>query len=70
MARRGSFHPVKRPGALTARAKASGQSTMAYARAHYHSKGLVGQQARFAVNAAKFKHHHSKVMAAPGRRTT
>jgi hypothetical protein len=44
---------VKRPGALTAKAKKAGQSPMAFARAHYHSSGTTGAQARFAVNAQK-----------------
>lgn len=44
---------VKRPGALTRKATAAGQSPMGYARAHYHDKGLTGQEARYAVNAQK-----------------
>jgi hypothetical protein len=44
---------VKRPGALTRKARRAGQSPMAFARAHYHDKGLTGQQARYAVNAQK-----------------
>lgn len=44
---------VKRPGALTRKAKGSGESPMEFAREHYHSPGLTGQQARFAVNAQK-----------------
>lgn len=44
---------VKRPGALTRKANAAGMSPMAFARAHYHSKGLTGEQARYAVNAQK-----------------
>lgn len=39
---------IKRPGALTAKAKAAGQSTAAYASEHAHDKGLTGKQARFA----------------------
>ncbi|WP_213775078.1 hypothetical protein [Bradyrhizobium sp. dw_78] len=46
---------VKRPGALTAKAKRAGQSPMAFARKHYHDSGLTGDQARFAVNAQKGK---------------
>jgi hypothetical protein len=44
---------VKRPGAETAKAHAAGQSPMEFARKHEHSKGLTGEQARFAVNAQK-----------------
>ena len=44
---------VKRPGALTKKAKAVGMSPMGFARAKYHAKGLTGQQARYAVNAQK-----------------
>jgi hypothetical protein len=46
---------IKRPGALTKKAKASGMTPMAYARAHKHSKGLTGQQARAALNMQKRK---------------
>lgn len=38
-------------GELTAKAKAAGQSPMAYAHSHAHSPGLTGQQARFALIA-------------------
>jgi hypothetical protein len=44
---------VKRPGALTAKAHAAGESPMTFAHEHYHSPGLIGQEARFAVNAQK-----------------
>jgi hypothetical protein len=44
---------VKRPGALTKKANAAGQSPMSFAHSHEHSPGLTGQQARFAVNAQK-----------------
>lgn len=44
---------VKRPGALTKKANSAGDSPMSFARKHYHSGGLTGQQARFAVNAQK-----------------
>ena len=60
-----NFHPVKRPGALTRKAKRAGQSNQAYARKHYHDPGLRGQQARFAVIARKWRkggkrrHHRS-----------
>lgn len=47
---------IKRPGALTAKAKKAGMGVQAYARAHEHSPGLTGKQARFAVNASKWKH--------------
>lgn len=40
---------IKRPGALTRRARAAGMSPMAFAREHAHSPGLVGQQARLAL---------------------
>jgi len=44
---------VKRPGALTAKAKRSGLSVKAYAQKHKHDSGLTGEEARFAVNAEK-----------------
>lgn len=41
---------IKRPGALTAKAKAAGMSTQEFARAHQHDNDLTGQEARFDVN--------------------
>ncbi len=38
---------IKRPGALTRKARAAGMSVDAYAHAHVHDKGLTGRQARF-----------------------
>ncbi len=38
---------IKRPGALTRKAKAAGLSVHEYARQHQHDKGLTGRQARF-----------------------
>ena len=38
---------IKRPGALTAKAKAAGQSVAAFAASHEHAKGVTGQEARF-----------------------
>ena len=46
---------ISRPGAETEKAKKAGKSPMEFAREHYHSPGLTGQQARFAVNAQKGK---------------
>jgi hypothetical protein len=40
---------IKHPGALTKKAKAAGQSPMAFARAHKADKGQTGRQARFAI---------------------
>jgi hypothetical protein len=40
-------------GSLTKIAKSHGESPMAFAKGHYHSKGKVGEKARFAVNANK-----------------
>jgi hypothetical protein len=44
---------VKRPGALTAKAKRAGMSVQAYARKHEHDSGVTGREARFAVTAKK-----------------
>ena len=44
---------VKRPSALTVKAKRSGLSVQAYAQKHKHDSGLTGEEARFAVNAEK-----------------
>jgi hypothetical protein len=44
---------VKRPGALTAKAKRAGMSVQVYAQKHKHDSGVTGEEARFAVNAKK-----------------
>ena len=44
---------IKRPGALTKKAKAAGMTTQAYARAHRHSPGRTGKQARLALTLKK-----------------
>lgn len=46
---------IKRPGALTRKAKAAGESTMTFAREHAHSSGLTGQEARFALLLSKLR---------------
>ena len=46
---------IKRPGALTRKAKASGMTPMQFARAHKGDKGLTGQQARFALTLNKLR---------------
>ena len=43
----------KNPGALTRKAKAAGQSPMAFARAHTGDPGKTGQQARLAVTLSR-----------------
>lgn len=42
-------------GSLTKAAKKAGESTKEFAKEHEHSKGKVGQKARFALNVAKGK---------------
>ena len=44
---------IKRPGALTAKAKAAGMSIDAFARAHQHDGDLTGQQSRFYLKVLK-----------------
>jgi hypothetical protein len=44
---------IKRPGALTRKAKAAGQSVAEFARAHAPDSGLTGQQARFYLNVLR-----------------
>jgi hypothetical protein len=46
---------IKHPGALTAEAKAAGESPMAFAEEKKHAKGKVGQRARFALLLRGFK---------------
>lgn len=38
---------IKRPGALTAKAKAAGESVSEFARSKEHASGTTGQEARF-----------------------
>lgn len=40
---------IKHPGALTRKAKAAGESPMAFAEQHKHDSGQTGRQARFAI---------------------
>ena len=49
---------VKRPGALTAKAKRAGMSVQAFAQKHKHDSGVTGEEARFAVNAKKIAKKH------------
>ena len=44
---------IKRPGALTAKAKRAGMSTMAYARKMRGAPGRTGKQARLALTLRK-----------------
>jgi hypothetical protein len=44
---------IKRPGALTKRARAAGMSTMAFAKKMRHAGGRVGKQARLALTLRK-----------------
>lgn len=44
---------IKRPGAFSAKARAAGMSVAAFAQKHKNSKGLIGQQARFALTLRK-----------------
>ena len=46
---------IKRPGALTKKAKAAGMSTGAYARKKAGAKGRTGKQARLAITLAKMR---------------
>lgn len=54
---------IKHPGALKAKAKAAGESTMAYASAHAGDSGTTGKQARLAETLQSFhsKGHHSEL---------
>lgn len=41
------------PGLFANKAKKAGESTAEFAREHYHDKGTLGKEARFAANAMK-----------------
>lgn len=48
---------ITHPGALTAKAKAVGESPIAYAKSHLKSKSkATRKQSQFAVNASKWNH--------------
>lgn len=58
------FQPVKRPGALTAKANRAHMGVQAFASKHYHDSGLTGEEARFAKISKHWnhgKHHPGKV---------
>lgn len=44
---------IKRPGALSAKAKRAGVTTNQYARQHKNDSSLTGKQARFYLNVLK-----------------
>lgn len=44
---------ISHPGALTKKAKAAGESPMAFAHEHAHSPGRTGKQARLALTLRK-----------------
>ena len=46
---------IQHPGALTQKAKAAGQSPMAYARAKKSAPGTTGKQARLALTLSKLR---------------
>ena len=46
---------IKRPGALTRKAKAAGMGTMAFARKKRHAVGRTGKQARLALTLSKMR---------------
>lgn len=46
---------VKRPGALTSKAKKAGKSVQSFAKANADAPGLTGKQARLALLFNKFR---------------
>lgn len=59
---------IKRPGALTRKAKAAGMSTMAFARAKRGAKGTTGKQARLAITLRKLPRPSKAARARGGRK--
>lgn len=55
MAKKWIAKAIKRPGALTAKAKKAGQSPMAFARSKKGAGGRTGKQARLALTLAKLR---------------
>jgi len=46
---------IKRPGALTRKAKRAGESVGEFARSHKSAKGRTGRQARLAITLGKLR---------------
>jgi len=55
MARKWIQKAIKRPGALTRKARSAGMSTMAYARKMKGASGRTGRQARLALTLSKLR---------------
>ena len=53
MARKWIKGAIKRPGALTRKAKAAGMGVQAFAKSKRHAKGRLGRQARLALTLKK-----------------
>lgn len=54
MAKKWIAGAIKHPGALTKKAKAAGESPMAFAKSHKGSSGRTGKQARLALTLRSF----------------
>ncbi len=54
MAKKWIAGAIKRPGALTKKAKAAGMSPMAYAKSKKGAGGRTGKQARLAMTLSRF----------------
>jgi hypothetical protein len=48
---------IKRPGALTRKAKAAHMSNAKFEQKHKHDKGLAGKEARFAILLKRVRPH-------------
>lgn len=59
---------IKRPGALTRKAKAAGMATMAFARRMKGAKGTTGKQARLALTLRKLPRPSKAARARGGRK--
>jgi hypothetical protein len=55
MAKKWISSAIKHPGALTRKAKAAGESPMAFAREHKGSSGTTGKQARLAITLSHMR---------------
>lgn len=51
---------IRRPGALTRKAKAAGQTPTQYAQAHKGAKGRIGKQSRLALTLGKLRRRKKK----------
>lgn len=59
---------IKRPGALTKKAKAAGMTTKQFAKTHKGAKGVTGKQSRMAITLGKLPRPSTAARQRGGRK--